>query len=128
MQRPNQAHEEKQKAANSTTINIGNFRGIFGDVSGSTVSQRFGGEVPQGDFEALKEQLVSIGVSDEAVLELRQAIEADGPPKDDKTFGRRVSAWVGRMVARAAEGSWQVSLATAGTVLSKILTDYLFGG
>jgi hypothetical protein len=39
-------------------------------------------------------------------------------------FGPNVAAWMGKMVGKAAEGSWEIATSAAGSVLGKALARY----
>lgn len=78
----------------------------------------------QGDeFNSLSDYLRSIGVPDEDVSELEQAVDADGP-RHDNGIGRHVTAWIGRALAKAVSGAWQISLTTAPEVLREAIFRY----
>ena len=114
--------EEKQRAQSSITIE--NFQGIIGDVSGSTVTQNLQMSVRKGDFTSLRAYLSEHGVDAEDIDDLERAINADPTPTSSASFGGEVSAWVGKMVSKAATGAWQIGIGTAGGFLSKALGAY----
>ena len=114
--------EEKQRAQSSITIE--NFQGIIGDVSGSAVTQNLQMSVRKGDFTSLRAYLSEHGVDAEDIDDLERAIHADPEPTSSESFGERVSAWVGKMVSKAATGAWQVGVGAAGGLLSKALGAY----
>ncbi|MBO2678461.1 hypothetical protein I6M56_06230 [Shewanella algae] len=116
--------QEKQKAK-IMTINVnGNFQGILGDVSQSEVTQTFNNSI-QGDLEALVEALKQHKVADTDIDELKSAITVDGEvvTKADE-YGPEVTSWFKRMMNKAIDGSWQVSIATAGNILGTVLNGY----
>jgi uncharacterized protein involved in exopolysaccharide biosynthesis len=91
------------------------FREYVGDVSNSTVTQTNHLVVNSGDFNSLAEHLRSQGVANQDIEELQQAVERDPAPGQPNEFGTNVSSWLGKMVTKAADGSWNVGglLATA---------------
>ena len=96
---------------------------IYGSVSnlaqaGQHVAQTSG--IPTGDLAALLAELGKLGVSEEDTKELASAIEEDGAPQDGK-LGKRVAAWMGRMISKAASGTWNVATTTAATILPKLI-------
>ena len=113
--------EEKQRAQN---ITIENFQGIIGDVSGSAVTQNLQMSVRKGDLPSLRGYLTEHGVGAEDIDDLERAINADPTPTSSASFGGEVSAWVGKMVSKAATGAWQIGIGTAGGFLSKALGAY----
>jgi len=65
----------------------------------------------------------SLGLDDPEVDQLRAAIEAE-PKKPAKGFGPRVQGWLGAMLAKAAEGTWQVAAPTGAQVLATLILRY----
>ncbi len=99
--------------------------GNVGNVaSGSShVEQHATVTINQGDFDSLSKFLKSLGVDESDVAELRHAIEAE--PTVMKTgFGKRVAVWIGGMVAKSAQGLWQVATTTASAVLTQAISQY----
>ena len=88
-----------------------NFHAPVANVaSGHAIEQTGTINIQQGDFRTLATFLQENGISDPDIQDLEAAIEADPQPKSsDKTFGKRVSSWIGKMVAKSAEGAWKVS-------------------
>ena len=113
--------EEKQRAQSSITIE--NFQGIIGDVSRSTVTQNIL-MVRKGDFASLRAYLSEHGVDAEDIDDLERAIDADPMPATSESFGDKVSAWVGKMVSKAATDAWQIGIGAAGSLLGKALGAY----
>lgn len=118
------SHEEKQKAQGNPSINIGQFQGILGNVADSNVTQNLEMSVQSGDFEALAEFLENKKVSKEDISELKKAIESDPQPESNNKFGEKVSSWIGKMIKKAASGAWQISITTAGNILSTAIKTY----
>lgn len=79
--------------------------------------------VNQGDFSSLKRVLIENGISEKDVDDLKAALDAE-PIAENGRFGRSVSAWVSGMMAKAADGSWQVALGAAGNLLATALGKY----
>lgn len=99
---------------------------IYGPVSnlaqGSHGFSQHSG-VGTNDLGALLRELTRLGVPQEDVNELQEAITDDGAPKHSK-LGSRVAGWLGTMVAKAASGVWSVSTSTAAAVLPKLISSY----
>ncbi|MGI2227056.1 hypothetical protein [Shewanella frigidimarina] len=115
--------EKQQAQSMSITVN-GNFQGILGDVSQSYVTQTFNNGI-QGDLNALVEALKQHQVADTDITDLKSAITVDGElvTKADE-YGPEVTSWYKRMLSKAIDGSWQVSIATAGNILSTVLNGF----
>lgn len=79
--------------------------------------------VAASDLAGLLQALTKLGVRGNDIEDLKQAIQADGPPQE-KRFGSKVAGWIGKMVTKAASGAWSVTVSTAGSVLPKLLAAY----
>lgn len=118
------SEKERKLAMTSKTIRIENFQGVLGDVHGGNVSQTNTITVQSGNFSSLANYLRQQGVSPTAITELEQAVLDDPEPKSAQALGAKVSAWIGRMVGLAASGGWEVSVATAGTLLAAAVSKF----
>ena len=92
--------------------------------AGSQQSIAMSGSIEQGVLDSLFEFLKNTGVQSEDLRELQAAIEGDDPPSEEGRFGQKVAAWMGSMVAKAAQGVWKVSAGAASELLSKALLKY----
>jgi AbiTii len=72
------------------------------------------------DFAALVESLHKIGVPESDIEELRSEIQSEAPQHSGR-LGPRTAGWVGRMIGKAASGTWKVALDTATTILPKLI-------
>ena len=117
--------KEKGIAEKSMTINnIENFQGVLGDVTDSPITQTNNLVVKSGDFSSLTEHLRSEGVEQQDIEELQQAVENDPVPAQPNEFGANVSVWMGKMITKAADRSWNVGVAAAGGLLANALGKY----
>ncbi len=105
------------------TYNIGTAQGFFGEAHHSTVNQRFKQTVVSGSIESLKDNLRSVGISDEDISALETAIKTD-PKPTDKQFGPAVSNWFGSMCGKMASGAYDLAIGTGGELLSNILWTF----
>ncbi len=115
---------EKDAAMSNRTINITNFQGILGDISGGAVTQNNCIELKAGDFQSLRSVLQENGICDRDLNELETAITTDPGQPERGRFGPNVSAWMGKMISNASSGAWGVSIAAAGDLLSKAIGAY----
>ncbi len=65
-------------------------------------------EVNVGDIAGLQRLLKESGAHDSDIELLTDALEQDPQPIDGKSFGPRVTAAIGKLVSKAADGSWNV--------------------
>jgi hypothetical protein len=93
-------------------------------VVGGTVAHVQQTQVAKGDLSSLKTHLLSLGVERNDLRALEKAIKGDPRPKEPGKFGKGVSAWIGRMVAKAASGAWSIPTRAAADVLSRLLYSY----
>ncbi|MHB8092707.1 MAG: AbiTii domain-containing protein [Syntrophales bacterium] len=118
------SENEKELATKSQEINIQNFQGVFGNIENSSVTQNIEMKINKNDFESLKKYLLSRGILEQDISDLHEAISCDSPPKSNDKFGDKVSTWMGKMVSKAAFGSWQVTVGAAGSLLAKAICLY----
>jgi hypothetical protein len=116
--------EERERAAASTQIHIGNFQGVLGDVSHSQITQDLDMSVSAHDFGTVRNCLASKGVEEDDIAELEAAIQADPQPKRTGNFGPKVSGWMGKMISKAASGAWNIGTGAAGNLLTTVLASY----
>jgi len=96
-----------------------NFHGPVANVaSGHAIEQTGTVNIQQGDFRKLATFLQENGVAELDILDLKTAIDGDGHLEPtSKTFGKSVSSWIGKMVAKSAEGVWKVGTDVASKLL-----------
>ncbi|WP_249605170.1 hypothetical protein [Chromobacterium sp. IRSSSOUMB001] len=116
---------ESEKKAAMHNISIQNFQGILGNIDGgSSVTQSNSQKIMTDNFSSLERHLTENGVSKEDVDELEHALRHDPVPQSATQFGPKVSAWVGKMMEKAAIGGWDIGIATAGGLLVNALSKY----
>lgn len=118
------SEKEKSAAMNEKTIQIQNFQGVLGNVTGGSVTQTNSITITPGDFNSLASYLGQQGVPNSEILSLQEAISKDVVPVTPGKFGESVSLWLGKMMSLAASGSWEVSISTAGTLLAAAISKY----
>ncbi|UXD26158.1 AbiTii domain-containing protein [Yersinia proxima] len=81
--------------------------------------------ITKNDFQSLKNELHKQGISDDDIENLQVSITADGPlPVTAKEYGPQVKNWLLKMMSKAGDATWKVSLATAVPVLTNALNKY----
>lgn len=100
---------------------------IYGNVgnvaSGREIQQTATLNVRQGDFKSLANFLQEQGVDVEDLATLKQAVEID-PQPSSKTLGKRVSAWMGKMLQKSADGTWKIGTTVAANLLTTAIKSY----
>ena len=116
--------KEKEEAARNPSISIQNFQGILGDINNSTVNQTTEMTISAGSFDSLSAYLKSRGINGDDIRELEDAVRCDTEPTSRSKLGARVSKWIGKMVQKAANGSWNIGVGAAGNLLAAALTRF----
>jgi len=93
------------------------------NVSG-TINELTEVNIRPGDFESLSSILRDNGISEEDLAELNSALKSDDEPRPNEGFGPKVAFWISRMMQKAAEGSWNISLGTAGNLLAQVIAKF----
>ncbi len=99
--------------------NVGNYA-----AGSSEVIQRASIVVLPGNWESLKKHLMSFGIDDIDIEDLRKAIEEDPKPTSSRSLGRRVSEWIGNMATKSAQGILQIPSSVAVNIITSALMQY----
>ena len=88
---------------------------IYGsaNVVGTATASNITLNVSHGDFASLTQTLSSHGVSPPDIKELKEALDDEPEAKSGK-FGPKVASWIGGMITKAAEGTWNMATGAAG--------------
>lgn len=116
--------KEKEKAMSVNHFNIQNMQGVVGAVSGGTINQNNQMNIKAMDFDSLAKHLAENNVPFSDIQILKDAIEVDPIPTEPNKLGEKVSTWIGSMVGKAASGGWDISVATAGTLLAESISKF----
>lgn len=113
--------DEKVSQVFNTYI-TGNVQNVATGSSNFTQSGQF--TVLKGDFISLSSLLKSQGVEEDDISSLQNAINEDGKKEQTLGIGERVSGWIGKMLSKAGTAAWNISTSSAGTLLTKAITQY----
>lgn len=80
--------------------------------------------ISKGNKDELVRHLQQNGISEQDTEELVKIIDSEEPNKEKKTFGIKVNAWVGKMLNKALDGTWQVGIGAAGGLLAEAIGKY----
>jgi hypothetical protein len=103
----------------NTTI-FGGSANLVGTAHGSSITFN----VTANDFSSLERALREHTVSPQDIKELQEAVESDSKPSDKMKFGQKVSSWIAKMMGKAADGSWEIGIGTAGNLLAQAIAKY----
>lgn len=116
--------KEKEAAMSVNHFNIQNMQGVAGNVTGGTINQNNQMNIQKMDFDSLAKHLSENKVNFSDIQALQDAIELDPTPTEPNKLGSNVSSWIGNMIGKAANGSWDISIAVAGTLLAEAITKF----
>lgn len=97
---------------------------MLGNVSNSQVQQNLNMTITPGNFSSLASYLANHDVSAEDLRDLENAVRQDPQPDDKAKLGDYVSAWIGKMIGKAAQGGWNISLGAAGNLLASAIAKF----
>lgn len=93
-------------------------------IMGENNQQRVSNRNVKGDRQALADELRKHSVSEDDIQTLDAAIAEDPVPTTENQYGPSVRGWMSRMLGKAVDGSWNVGISVAGTVLASALQRY----
>ncbi len=100
---------------------------VFGDnavvVIGDHNQTKISNVAKKGDFESLAAWLKKGKVEEADIAELKEAINADGEISPGE-YGERVKAWMLKMTGKAIDGSWNIGIGAAGSLLAEGLKAF----
>lgn len=122
---PEAAKEDHAMPQKSERVNQIFNTTIYGpaNVVGTATNSSVSVSVKTRDFSSLANALRDSGVSDLDIAELHNAVKGESPSSDGNV-GPKVAAWIGKMVSKAADGSWTVGTGAAGSLLADIISKY----
>lgn len=80
--------------------------------------------ISKGSKEELIKFLQENGVSQDDTDELVEIIDIEEPNPENKTFGNKVNQWTKKMIGKALDGGWNISLGAAGNILAEAIGKY----
>ena len=92
-------------------------------ATGTDFTQRVGQSVKVLDMQSLCDDLRSRELPEDALAELQAALKQDGN-RPKRIFGEAVKSWLGKMAAKAADGTWNVAPSAALDLLKTALFAY----
>lgn len=102
------------------TIVYGGAANLVGSAHQSNVHFQIGIK----DFDSLQRLLEEKGVQPAELVELKSALESEDLKNPEAGFGPKVSAWIAKMMQKAADGSWKIGLGAGGNLLARAIAKY----
>ena len=118
------SEREKKAAMSVNNFNIQNMQGVVGNISGGTINQNNQMNITKNNFDSLAKFLMEHKVEYSDIQKLEVAIQDDLKPKRNKKLGKHVSEWIAHMMGKAANGSWEIGIASAGTLLAESISKF----
>ncbi len=80
--------------------------------------------ITAGSKEDLKQVLSDSNVQNEEIQDLLKVIDNDPPKGTITSFNPEVNSWIQKMIGKALDGSWQISVGAAGSLLAEAIKAY----
>lgn len=82
--------------------------------------------ISTNDFEGVAKILLSNGMNQTDIDELRAAIDSDKSISTEKqeSIGSNVKQWTGKMLLKAGTASWNITTEAAGNLLAAVIASY----
>ncbi|WP_018616604.1 hypothetical protein [Segetibacter koreensis] len=106
---------------NHTIINTGDANVVN---TGDKATVKAAINIIKGSQEDLKRVLKNCGVKEVDINELLEVIDTEIPNPEKGTFGYMVNLWIGKMINKALDGSWEVAIGAAGSLLADAIQSY----
>ncbi len=104
-----------------TTINNNGDGNVINTGTNARISAS--NTIIKGNAEALKHTLKEHGVQDQDIDDLLLVID-EVQPEQPNTYSPNVAQWIKNMVGKSLDGTWQIGIGAAGTLLAEALTKY----
>lgn len=102
---------------------INNLNGILGDVINSNITQNNTSSFKENE-SLLRGSLKENKVSDEDIEEITEILKTSETPKNMNNLPAKVNGWMKKMLDKSLDGTWEIGIATAGTLLSQAISLY----
>lgn len=80
--------------------------------------------INKGDIKQLVSHLQEIGLSEVESSELAEIIDKEEPNYTNKIFGEKVNGWIQKMLGKALNGTWEIGVDAAGSLLAEAIKMY----
>lgn len=100
---------------------------IYGNVSTAVAggsASNINIKVEQGNVQSFIEYLSAAGIPEDAARELAGIVGEEQPESAEEPFGGKAKAWLAKNLKKAADGAWNVGMATATKVISDAALKY----
>lgn len=81
-------------------------------------------KVSKGNKEELRDHLLKNGINENDTNELIEIIDTETPNDLTKKFGEKVNTWITNVLGKALNGTWEIGIGTASTMIADALNSY----
>ncbi|WP_073019200.1 AbiTii domain-containing protein [Flavobacterium micromati] len=68
--------------------------------------------------------LKNIGLTEDDTTEIAEIVDLEAPDFQNEKFGVKVNTWIAKMIGKTVDGSWNVGIGVAGTLLAEAIKKY----
>ena len=104
----------------NNTINTNGDGNIVNTGANSSISATI--KITKGNKDQLVNTLKENGVENDDIAELLTVIDTEKLEGDG--FGVKVNSWIKKMLSKSLDGTWQVGIGAAGSLLADVLKAY----
>ena len=110
----------------ATQIYMNHFPNFSGNlaIGSNDFTQKIETKIVKGDFSQLKEQLIKLGLNEEVIRDLEKAIKDDGEVGESKTFGRKVTEWIGKVLSEVGSATLKIGVSIISELITNLLKSY----
>lgn len=80
--------------------------------------------ITKGSKDELFRRLKEGGIKEEDIAELIEIIDDEEPNFVNNTFGQKVNIWTQKMLGKALDGSWNIGIGAAGSLVAEVVKAY----
>lgn len=80
--------------------------------------------IAKGSKDELFRRLKEGGVKEEDITELVEIIDDEEPNFVNNTFGQKVNTWTQKVLGKALDGSWNIGIGAAGSLVAEVIKAY----
>lgn len=81
-------------------------------------------KISKGNKEELRDHLLKNGINENDTNELIEIIDTETPNELTKKFGEKVNTWITKVLGKALNGTWEIGIGTASTMIAEALNSY----
>lgn len=104
----------------TTTINAGR-NSVITTGNKNTINSI---NIVKGNLNNVEEELKHFKVATTDIREIIEILKIEKLVTHNGEFGMKTKSWLGKMMQKSIDGTWEVGIATAGGVLAEILKKY----